>query len=70
MEERRKAGWTHGHEIAKMTIFLSDRSYIQEAYEVRSEVLATNPVPPAMTIIITGIYSEAWLLEIEAIAVE
>ncbi len=70
MEERRKAGWTHGHEIAKMTIFLSDRSYIQEAYEVRSEVLATNPVPPAMMIIITGIYSEAWLLEIEAIAVE
>jgi len=54
--------------LAKMTIFLSDRRYIQEAYQVRSEVLKGNTVPPAMTIIITGIYDEAWLLEIEAIA--
>lgn len=54
--------------LAKMTIFLSDRRYIQEAYEVRSEVLAQNTVPPAMTILITGIYSEIWLLEIEVIA--
>ena len=54
--------------LVKMTIFLSDRRYIQEAYEVRADVLAKNKVPPAMTIIITGIYDEAWLLEIEAIA--
>ncbi|MFZ6719448.1 RidA family protein [Undibacterium sp. Ji49W] len=55
--------------IAKMTIFLSDRRYIQEAYEVRAEVLGKNTVPPAMTILIAGIYDEAWLLEIEVIAV-
>lgn len=55
--------------IAKMTIFLSDRRYIQDAYEVRAEILGKNTVPPAMTIIIAGIYDEAWLLEIEAIAV-
>ena len=55
--------------IAKMTIFLSDRRYIQDAYEVRAEILGKNVVPPAMTIIIAGIYDEAWLLEIEAIAV-
>jgi 2-iminobutanoate/2-iminopropanoate deaminase len=46
---------------------LSDRQYRQEAYEVRAEVLGTH-ILPAMTIIITGIYDEAWLLEIEAIA--
>jgi enamine deaminase RidA (YjgF/YER057c/UK114 family) len=55
--------------LAKITIFLSDRRYIREAYEVRTEVLGGNTVPPAMTIIITGIYDEAWLLEVEAIAV-
>jgi enamine deaminase RidA (YjgF/YER057c/UK114 family) len=25
-------------------------------------------VPPAMTVVVTGIYEKAWLLEIEAIA--
>ena len=55
--------------IAKMTIYLSDRRYIQDAYEVRNEILGSNAVPPAMTIIITGIYDQAWLLEIEVIAV-
>jgi 2-iminobutanoate/2-iminopropanoate deaminase len=55
--------------LAKITIFLSDRRYIPDAYEVRKDVLGANAVPPAMTIIITGIYDEAWLLEIEAIAV-
>ncbi len=54
--------------IAKMTIFLSDRRHIQDAYEVRAEILGKNVVPPAMTVIIAGIYDEAWLLEIEAIA--
>jgi enamine deaminase RidA (YjgF/YER057c/UK114 family) len=53
--------------LVKITIFLSDRQYRQEAYEVRAEVLGTG-ILPAMTIIITGIYDEAWLLEIEAVA--
>lgn len=34
---------------------------------MRAEVLGTH-ILPAMTIIITGIYDEVWLLEIEAIA--
>jgi 2-iminobutanoate/2-iminopropanoate deaminase len=54
--------------LAKITIFLSDRQYRRENYEVRAEILGDR-VQPAMTIIITGIYDEAWLLEIEAIAV-
>lgn len=54
--------------LAKTTMFLADRKYRQEAYEVRQEVFPPH-VQPAMTIVITGIYDEAWLLEIEAIAV-
>lgn len=60
-----KAGMTV-RDIVKMTIFLSDRRYRGEAYEVRHEVLGDHA--PAMTIIICGIYREDWLLEIEAIA--
>ena len=56
------------HNIVKLTIFLSDRQYRQENIEVRRQVLGEHQ--PAMTIIITGIYDEAWLLEIEAIAAE
>jgi 2-iminobutanoate/2-iminopropanoate deaminase len=61
------AGMTLGH-LAKVTVFLSDRKYRRENYEVRTEVLGKS-ITPALTIIITGIYDEAWLLEIEAIAV-
>lgn len=53
-------------DLAKITVFLSDRRYRHEHYEVRKEVLGDRA--PAMTIIITGIYDERWLLEIEAIA--
>lgn len=52
--------------LVKVTTFLSDRRYRQENYEVRMEVLGKRS--PALTIIITGIYDEAWLLEIEAVA--
>ncbi|HEV7783584.1 MAG TPA: RidA family protein [Chitinophagaceae bacterium] len=54
--------------LVKITVFLSDRKYRQENYEVRAEVLKEHQ--PALTIIITGIYDEQWLLEIEAIARE
>ena len=53
-------------DLVKVTVFLSDRRYRQENYEVRHEVLGGRT--PALTIIITGIYDEAWLLEIEAVA--
>lgn len=52
--------------LVKVTTFLSDRRYRQENYEVRMEVLGERA--PALTVIITGIYDEAWLLEIEAVA--
>ncbi|ACU03993.1 RidA family protein [Pedobacter heparinus] len=52
--------------IVKYTIYLSDRKYRRENYEVRYKVLGDHQ--PAMSIVITGIYDEKWLLEIEAIA--
>jgi 2-iminobutanoate/2-iminopropanoate deaminase len=59
------AGMTIGN-LAKVTIFLSDRKYALENRNVRQSVLGDHT--PAMTVIITGIFDEAWLLEIEAIA--
>jgi 2-iminobutanoate/2-iminopropanoate deaminase len=53
--------------LAKVTVFLSDRQYREANARIRHEVLGDHS--PALTIIITGIYDEAWLLEIEAIAV-
>ena len=53
--------------IVKFTIFLADRSYQQDEYEVRRQVL-TAGTQPAMTIVVCGIYDSRWLLEIEAIA--
>jgi len=52
--------------LIKVTIFLSDRKYIPEYRRVRQEVLAGRKV--ALTTIITGIFDEQWLLEIEGIA--
>ncbi len=52
--------------LVKVTIFLSSREYALANREVRLEVLGDHM--PALTCIITGIFDEAWLLEIEAIA--
>lgn len=53
--------------LAKVTVYLSDRRYREASSRIRAEVLGGHR--PAITIIITGIYSEEWLLEIEGIAV-
>jgi enamine deaminase RidA (YjgF/YER057c/UK114 family) len=52
--------------LVKVTIFLSDRRYAVENRQVRQEMLGSRS--PALTVIITGIFDEAWLLEIEAVA--
>jgi 2-iminobutanoate/2-iminopropanoate deaminase len=54
--------------LAKVTIYLSDREYREQNSRIRAEVLGDHR--PALTIIITDIYSEDWLLEIEAVAVD
>lgn len=53
-------------DLIKVTIFLSDRKYRASNARIRQEIL--KEVSPALTIIITGIYEEKWLIEIEAIA--
>ncbi|MBX3573071.1 MAG: RidA family protein [Mesorhizobium sp.] len=52
--------------LVKVTIFLSDRKYIADYRKVRIEVLEGRQV--GLTTIITGIFDERWLLEIEAVA--
>lgn len=54
--------------IVKHTTYLSDRKYRAENSEIRRKVLGGHE--PALTVIIAGIFDEAWLLEIEAVAVE
>lgn len=52
--------------LVKVTTFLSDRTYADANSTVRREVLGAHL--PALTVVITGIWDPAWLIEIEAIA--
>lgn len=53
--------------LAKVTTYLASRSHRAANSLIRAEVLGDHT--PALTVIIADIYSEDWLLEIEAIAV-
>lgn len=52
--------------LVQVRIFLSDRKYTADYRKVRIEVLEGREV--GLTTIITGIFDEKWLLEIEAVA--
>ncbi len=52
--------------LVKVTIFLSSREFAAANREIRQKYLGAHS--PAMTVIITGIFDENWLLEIEATA--
>lgn len=52
--------------LVKVTTFLSDRAYAEQNRAVRLRRLAGRQ--PALTVIITGIFDETWLVEIEAVA--
>lgn len=52
--------------LVKVTTFLAAREYAVPNREVRQEALGDHA--PALTVIITGIFDETWLIEIEAIA--
>lgn len=60
-----RAGMTR-NDLVKVTTFLSDRRYRDASSRIRRELLGNHY--PALTVVIAGIYDEAWLLEIEAIA--
>ena len=47
--------------------YLADRAYRFENRAIRNEVLAGRQ--PALTVVVADIFDEAWLLEIEAVAV-
>ncbi|QCI68768.1 RidA family protein [Phreatobacter stygius] len=53
--------------LVKVTIYLADRRFGLENREIRQEVLGDHLI--ASTVVITGIFDEAWLIEIEAVAV-
>ncbi len=52
--------------LVKVTTFLARREDALVNRDIRNTVLAGRR--PALTVIITGIFDEAWLIEIEAIA--
>jgi 2-iminobutanoate/2-iminopropanoate deaminase len=52
--------------LVKVTMFLASRDHALANREVRQQVLGAHA--PALTVIITGIFDERWLIEIEAIA--
>lgn len=66
VERQLKAAGMSFDNLVKATIFLSDRSLIAQSKGLRASVLGDRT--PAITIVLTGIYDEAWLLEIEAVA--
>ena len=53
-------------DIVKVTTFLASRDDRDASRRIRMDVLGETR--PAVTVIITGIYDENWLLEIEAVA--
>ena len=59
------AGMSIGN-LVKVTTFISSREFAIANREVRQEVLQGHA--PALTVIISDIFDEKWLLEIEAIA--
>ena len=68
IEAQLKASGMGMGNIVRHTTYLSDRKYRAENSEVRRRVL--QGYKPALTVIIAGIFDAAWLLEIEAIAVQ
>lgn len=52
--------------LVKVTTFLSSRKFNLENRDARQSALGEHT--PALTVIITGIFDEQWLLEIEATA--
>lgn len=61
----RAAGMTLDN-LVKVTTFLASREHALANREVRLRRLAGRQ--PALTVIVTGIFDESWLVEIEAVA--
>ena len=68
VEAQLKAAGMDLGNIVKHTTFLAERRYRVQNSQVRRKVL--GDMEPALTVVITGIFDEAWLLEIEAVAAD
>lgn len=53
-------------DLVKATVYLSSRDHIADYRAARDAYLAGHEI--ALTVIVAGIFDEAWLLEIEAVA--
>ena len=61
-----KAAGMRVENLVKVTTFLASREHALEYRAIRSEFLGSQT--PALTVIITGIFNEGWLIEVEAVA--
>jgi enamine deaminase RidA (YjgF/YER057c/UK114 family) len=61
------AGMTKA-DIVKVTTYLADRRHVAANREIRTDYLGS--LAPAMTVVITGIFDSAWLLEVEVVAAQ
>jgi 2-iminobutanoate/2-iminopropanoate deaminase len=63
-----KAAGMSKADIVKVTTYLADRQHVVENREIRNDYL--GGLAPAMTVVITGIFDAAWLLEVEVVAAQ
>lgn len=66
IERQLKAAGMGLRNIVKHTTYLARRQDRDANSQIRQQVL--GDANPALTVVIAGIYDEAWLLEVEAIA--
>ncbi|YCI04475.1 RidA family protein [Ensifer sp. D2-11] len=63
-----KAAGMSKMDIVKVTTYLADRQHVAENREIRNDYLGS--LAPAMTVVITGIFDSAWLMEVEVVAAQ
>ncbi|QRM53825.1 RidA family protein [Sinorhizobium sp. BG8] len=68
MDAQLKAAGMSKADLVRVTIYLADRQHATANREIRSEYLGA--VAPALTVIITGLFDDKWLLEVEAVAAQ
>jgi 2-iminobutanoate/2-iminopropanoate deaminase len=66
IEHRLSAAGLGFEHLVKVTTFLSNRRHRDDNRRIRIETLGAHA--PALTVIVTDLYDEAWFVEIEAIA--
>jgi enamine deaminase RidA (YjgF/YER057c/UK114 family) len=57
------------HNVVKLTAFVLDMTQYSRFAAVRREVFAPGPWPASSTVMVTGLFAEGLMLEVEAVAV-